>query len=404
MSEIRRCGWFEDDTTQTVMLALDFEDGCSRFVGGCVRNTILRLPIIDIDIATIFTPIEMIGRLETAKIKTRMTGIEHGTITAVADNRTYEITTLRRDIRTDGRRALVDFTKNWYEDAKRRDFSMNALYMDNEGKIFDPIQGMDDTVSGRVRFIGDPNQRIREDVLRILRFFRLNAEYGKTDIDASGLIACQKNADLLSMLSTERVRLELWKLLVAQNAVGIFGVMDECDILAALSLGNLRVSQLQNLLKFEGNDPDPLCRMGVLFESSPEDLAVKLRLSRSDAIRLKFIRSDADGFRWDNNNIPQQIYRLGKNRFVDAAIVSAALQNVPICVFRQAMRVLSSWDSPKFPLSGSDLIDLGFNPGKKLGKILQDAENWWVDNAFRPNRKACLEKIRRWLENKKSTL
>src|ERR1700743_2097282 len=235
--------WMKAPETLAVMNAL----GDARFVGGVVRNALLGKPVDDIDIATPLTPDEVTKRLEAAKLKAVPTGIEHGTVTAVSNGRPYEVTTLRRDVSTDGRRAVVAFTKDWAEDAQRRDFTMNALYVGADGEVFDSVGGVADLQAGRVRFVGDPATRIKEDFLRILRLFRFHAWDGKGELDAAALKAATGEKHGLAQLSGERIQKEMLKLLAAENPVPVLRIMAASGILGEILPGDLNIARLERV-------------------------------------------------------------------------------------------------------------------------------------------------------------
>src|SRR6185503_18082374 len=246
--------WMTDKASRAVMSALK---GDARFVGGCVRDTILKRPIGDIDIATPLFPEEIMRRLAAAKIKAVPTGIAHGTITAVTEKRPYEITTLRRDVETFGRQARVAFSADWKEDSARRDFTMNALYLDGEGEVFDYHDGIKDLRAGKVRFVGNPATRIREDVLRLLRFYRFNAWYGKGEADAAARAACRASTPLLPTLSGERVQAELLKLLGASDPLPSLSMMQEDGVLQRILPKTRDLDVVARLVKIEAK-PDAL--------------------------------------------------------------------------------------------------------------------------------------------------
>ena len=372
------------------MTALGAEAGLARFVGGCVRNTLLHLPVTDIDIATVHPPEETTKRLLAAGLKAKPTGVTHGTITAIADRHPYEITTLRRDVETDGRRAVVAFTDDWAEDAARRDFTMNAIFMDIHGVILDPMSGMEDAVAGRVRFVGEATQRIREDALRILRFFRFQARYGKGPIDAVALAACRLDAALLRGLSGERIRNELLKLLGAPNAGPVVRAMAEAGILHALFPNPLRVEALDRLIAREGDQPDTLRRLAVLLDHPAEAIAQRLRLSRADGVRLSAMTSARLDLDADEAGLKVQLHRYGVKRFVDLVWMTAALQDCEPALLGRALALCRNWKVPIFPLRGADLIKLGLVPDQRIGRILATVETRWIDGGFQANHEVCL--------------
>jgi len=274
--------WMEAPETRAVLAALGGE---GRFVGGCVRDTLLGRAVGDIDIATPLTPDEVTRRLNAAGIKVAPTGLTHGTVTAVASGKPFEITTLRHDVETDGRHARVAFTDDWAEDAKRRDFTMNALFLEADGAVFDPMGGLGDLRAHRVRFVGDPMTRIREDVLRILRFYRFHAHYGAGEPDPSARVACRALAHLLPNLSRERVAAELLKLLAAADPVPALRLMKEDGVLAQILPEAPRLDQLAALIPLEPA-PDSIRRLAALIGGGAEQLAERLRLSTADRERL----------------------------------------------------------------------------------------------------------------------
>ena len=292
----------EAQATRAVMAALQAEGGvgAARYVGGCVRDTLLRLPaamappaagdaVLDIDIATPLAPPRVIAALERAGLKAVPTGIAHGTVTAVSQGRPFEITTLRRDVQTNGRHAVVAFTDDWAQDAARRDFRLNALYAEPDGRLHDPIGGgIADALAGRVAFVGDAATRIAEDYLRILRFFRFQAWYGRGEPDAAGLAACAALADGLAGLSAERVAKELLKLLAAPDPLPALSAMVACGVLQRLPL-QAEVERLARLRALEdalGLPADPILRLAALSRGDPLTLARRLRLSNADRDRL----------------------------------------------------------------------------------------------------------------------
>ncbi|WP_409411642.1 CCA tRNA nucleotidyltransferase, partial [Brevundimonas sp.] len=281
--------WLEASATRTVMTALETAGGpgCARFVGGCVRNSLLDQPVDDIDIATLLTPAQTMAALKAAGLKAVPTGVEHGTVTGVSERRPYEITTLRRDVETDGRRAVVAFTQDWAEDAARRDFRLNALYADAAGQVFDPTGGgLADAAAGRIVFVGEAETRIREDYLRILRFFRFYAWYGRGAPDADGLAACAALKTGMDQLSAERVSKELLKLLAAPDPRPAVQAMAEAGVLEQV------LPQVQPLTLFQAIcdlTPDPVLRLSALLPAEAAavaDVAAALRLSNAHRDRL----------------------------------------------------------------------------------------------------------------------
>ena len=311
--------WMTDPAANAVLDALEAAGGkdCARFVGGAVRNTLMGLPVADVDIATKLTPQASIAALKAAKIRVVPTGVEHGTVTAVRDHTPYEITTLRRDVETDGRRAVVAFTTDWAEDAARRDFRLNALYADREGVIYDYVGGgIEDAYAGRVVFVGDAETRIREDYLRVLRFFRFFAWYGRGDIDAVGLAACARLKDGVARLSAERVSKELLRLLEAPDPRKAVRLMADSGVLAVAVPAALDLERFDAMVDI---DPDPELRLSALLPDDPTAvvaLADSLRLSTAQRDRLEAAAYQI-GLGLTAPETRAAIYRLGAPTFSD---------------------------------------------------------------------------------------
>lgn len=384
--------WLTAGSTQRVIEALEAaRPDCARFVGGCVRNSVMGRPVDDIDIATQLRPEATLAALEAARIKAIPTGIEHGTITAVIGGEPFEITSLRRDVETDGRRAVVMFTEDWNEDAQRRDFRLNALYAAPNGEIFDPVGGgYADAESGRVIFIGEADERLREDYLRILRFFRFNAWYG-AGIDADGLAACKRQREGLRKIARERIWKELKKLLaapqprVAVQAMGESGVLD--NVLSEHhGIGTLHDLELTEQLT--GVQPDPMLRLMSLLPRSA--LAVQqtreaLRLSNQDSDRLTM---------WAADNLPNPVgmksrelratlYWHGEQAVVDRAMLAGA-------DVRDLLAAVRAWRRPDFPIGGDDALAAGLK-GSAIGQALSRVAKVWVDSDFELGRDALLD-------------
>ena len=376
--------WMTDPAALAVLDALEAAGGrdCARFVGGAVRNTLMGLPVADVDIATTLTPQAATAALEKARIRVVPTGVEHGTVTAVRDHTPFEITTLRRDVETDGRRAVVAFTTDWAEDAARRDFRLNALYADREGVIYDYVGGgVEDAHAGRVVFVGDAEMRIREDYLRILRFFRFFAWYGHDDIDAEGLAACARLKDGVARLSAERVAKELLRLLEAPDPRRAVRLMADSGVLAVAAPAALDLARFDTLVDI---DRDPELRLSALLPDDPKAVvafAEALRLSSAQRDRLE-AAALAIALDLDAAAARAVIYRLGARTFSDR--VKRALARTPASQ-AQAQRLLdlaSSWTPPVFPLGGDDVMALGVIKGPEVGRLLRETEDWWVATDF----------------------
>ena len=376
--------WLEASATRAVMAALEAAGGpgCARFVGGCVRNSLLGQPVDDVDIATLLTPDRTMAALKAAGLKAVPTGVEHGTVTGVSERRPYEITTLRRDVETDGRRAVVAFTQDWAEDAARRDFRLNALYADAEGQVFDPTGGgLDDAAAGRIVFVGQAETRIREDYLRILRFFRFYAWYGRGAPDAAGLAACAALKDGMAQLSAERVSKELLKLLAAPDPRPAVRAMDEAGALAQV------LPQVQPLTLFQALcdvTEDPVLRLSALLPAeagAAAAAAAALRLSNADRDRL--IAAVAEGPVVAPDMAPAQaraaLYRLGRVAFEDRLARAEAAGGGD----GDALRALAAdWTPPRPPVNGRDLARLGVPPGPETGRLLKAFEDGWIADDF----------------------
>lgn len=347
--------------------------GNARYVGGAVRDTLLKLDVKDIDMATTLRPEDVMERLTIAGIRSIPTGIEHGTITAILEMGPVEITTLRHDVSTDGRRATVAFAKEWHEDAARRDFTINALYADPEtGEIFDYFGGLKDLEARHVRFIGDAQERIREDHLRILRYFRFQSRFGSTPADAEAESACSTLAATLKGLSRERVGMEMLNLLSLPNPAPTLARMEELGVLAVI-LPEANPACLVPLIAAEtaqGYGPDPIRRLASILPSDPslaEHLAARFRLSSAQRKRLAKATS-RDTAPGDPRALT---YRLGRDAALDRLLIAGADTSL-----------LKDWDIPEFPIKGGQIVARGVNVGPKVAHILRAVEDAWVANGF----------------------
>ena len=371
------------------MDALDARADLARFVGGCVRDHLRGDPVDEIDIATRHRPEETIRRLQAAGLHVITPGLAHGTVTAIVADRCYEITTLRRDVETDGRHAVVSFTDDWATDAKRRDFTMNAMFMGIDGSLFDPESGADDARKGRVRFVGEPRRRIAEDRLRILRFFRFQAYYGCGQPDPDGFAACREMAGEITMLSGERIRAELLKLLAAPGAAQNAQFLHRGAILQALFPTPLAVDSLHRLVAMEECAPDPLRRLAVLVREPAVRLAERLCLSTRQQNRLIAMQTDRVVLDGADEYFRARLYALGPARFRDAVLISAACEPRAAGGRERALALADRWKPPAFPLRGADLVQCGLS-GRRIGRILRAVERRWIGGDFRGDREACL--------------
>lgn len=401
--------WMAADPTRAVLAALGTGGVAVRFVGGCVRDAILGLKPDDIDLATPETPDVVIRRLAKAKLKAVPTGIAHGTITAVAPPATFQITTLRRDVATDGRHAEVLFGTDWAEDARRRDFTINALYADADGRLHDYTGGRADLAAGIVRFIGDPERRVAEDYLRVLRFFRFHARFAKGGPDAPSLAACAAAKDRLGRLSGERVRDELLKILALPNAGTALALMQESGVLqAVLPEAGFDAERFARLVALQeavaqGSEvqPEVWPRLAVLLSVGDpgiaDRIADRLRLSNAQRLRLNgLLAPTAFGVAVleDDAAFAEALYRHGAERCRDQLLLmaSAAPEWQELAVRRAV--ATATWQRPVFPLRGADILALGFSPGPTVSALLNELESWWAAGGFRADREACLKRLR----------
>jgi len=405
--------WMDAPETVRVLAALSADGARPRFVGGCVRDALAHRPVNDIDLATPDPPERVLDLLGHAGLRAIPTGLAHGTVTAQAGDRQFEITTLRRDVETDGRHAKVSFTDDWIADAARRDFTINALSCRPDGMIYDPFGGIADLATGCIRFVGEARLRIDEDLLRILRFFRFYAHFGRPPADEAALEACRSRAARVGELSGERVAAELLKLLSATDPLPALLLMQGAGVLAALSpaLGDL--ARLRTLVFLESRgvmrpslQPDPVRRLSALLPADKDAaaaVAVRLRLSNADSDRLcRLAAPDA----WPDRRQPaadqrRMIYRLGADAFRDLTLLAWAAARAsegygPSGDSDRWMALLDladSWTAPNFPLTGTDALALGIKPGPRIGQILRQLETDWQDRDFIPDRAALLEKL-----------
>jgi tRNA nucleotidyltransferase/poly(A) polymerase len=375
----------------------------ARFVGGAVRDWLLGRQVADIDIATSLPPTTVVERLNGSGIRVIPTGLDHGTVTALLNTRAYEITTLRRDVETDGRHARVAFTDDWAEDAARRDFTMNALYAEPDGTIYDPTGGLDDLEIGLVRFIGDPMQRIEEDRLRLLRYFRFFAWYGQVAPVPADMDACRALAGTLGNLSVERVWIELKKLFAAPYPFEAIALMEKLGVLAqVLPEATGSITSLVTLTKLERDKvepPDALRRLALLIDPIRiESFAARLRLSGSEAADLTMTAYVADHCPEALTAPWPLLRRHGAKRMIDGALIAASRG------FGEALALLPtarSWTNPPFPIGGADALALGLEPGPVIGALLHTVESWWEQRGCIDDRATCLARL--LLENERLT-
>ena len=384
--------WLHSPALAKVFAALTKEGAEARVVGGAVRNALINRTVKDVDVATTARPDEVIRLATQAGLGAHPTGIEHGTITVVADKHPFEVTTLRRDVETDGRHAVVTFTTSWEEDAARRDFTINALSCTPDGTIYDYAGGLDDLRNRRVRFIGDARARIHEDYLRILRFFRFAAEYGNGNLDPQGLAAADAMKEGLSLLSAERVRAEVLKLLAAPSAVDVANAMYKSGIIQLILRTRLEPDCFARLAAIEsqlGEPPDALARLTALAAHDADDaatLAQELRLSNAEAARIAVASAGDPAIDpvAPDASARAALYKLGAENFTRAARIAWARSGAPIDSSRWRARTFlpDRWKAPVMPFSGADVLALGLAPGPKIGVVLAAFERWWIGNDF----------------------
>jgi poly(A) polymerase len=399
MSEERRLDhapWLTSGPAARVLGLLNGDGEEARVVGGAVRNTLLKIPTGDIDIATTALPDEVVRRAKAAGIKSVPTGIEHGTVTLVVDGHPFEVTTLREDAETFGRKARVAFGRDWVRDAERRDFTINGLSVDADGVVHDHVGGLADIAKRRVRFIGDAGQRIAEDYLRILRFFRMHAAYGAGEPDRAGYLACIGGRIGLGNLSAERVRMEMLKLVVAEGALVAVTAMADAGLLLPIFGGVTYRGSFATMISAEamlGLAPSPVRRLGALAVAVTEDarrVAARLRLTNAEAKAL-----DSMGHRWwrlagmDEATARRRLYRLGEDHYRDRLLLAWARAggdrdsaDHDAAYWREFAGLPQRWSAPKFPLKAADFIARGIAEGPALGHVMTLAEDAWLAADF----------------------
>jgi poly(A) polymerase len=380
--KLPKAPWQRREGMKTLLAALGAAGGDTRYVGGCVRDTLLGLAVSDVDLATRLPPAEVMERLAKARIKTVPTGLAHGTVTAVVAGKPVEVTTLRRDVATDGRRATIAYTDDWREDAARRDFTINALSADPVSlEVLDYFGGEADLAARRVRFIGDPLVRIAEDHLRILRFFRFFARFGTGQPDPAGLDACAERANDLMALSRERIADELTKLLALPEPVAAVRLMVERGILKPV-LPEIEPDGVERLAWLVGREaeagaaPHPLRRLAALLPADGEKaaaVAARLRLSNRSARRL----AAAAGRAPDDSRSPEVLaYAIGAEEAVDRILLG---EGDPA-----ATAALDGWQRPRLRVGGGEIIAMGLAPGPAVARTLQAIEREWAEAGFPP--------------------
>lgn len=394
--------WMIAPETQKIMSVLAADGGDARFVGGCVRNALVNRPVMDIDIATPLLPDDVVARLEKNKIPYAKTGFGYGTLTAVVDGKPFEITTLREDIHTYGRRADVKYTLDWRKDAARRDFTINAIYSTVDGSLYDPVGGIADVRQGRVVFVGNPAERIREDILRILRFFRFYAHFGEGAPDAASLKACAAAAPEIKKLSGERIRQETLKLLTAKKTAEVWSLMIQHRVATHFLPEATNLPALRRLIALTPDYPlaeSALLRLAALLDLTRDGLvnvAKGLRLSNDQASALlRFLfPSIPVSTKLSVFELRRAIYRLG-NETVQALLLLAAAKGGENGELASLYPEAQNFRAPVFPLTGKDALAAGYPAGPDVGRALQSVEDWWISEDFSPAPAACLDRLKK---------
>lgn len=408
--------WMDMPETQQVMRAILDAGEQARFIGGCVRDSILKRPVRDVDIATPAPPERVMEILGAADIRVIPTGLSHGTVTAVVNHEHFEITTLRIDVKTHGRRADVEFTNDWTRDAARRDFTINAMSCDLDGNIYDPYNGIKDLSTGYIRFVGLAHQRIEEDLLRLLRFFRFLAYYGKHPVNADALSACRLLAPRLKELSGERVRGELFRILTSPNPETAMSYMQGEQVLQHIlpeagHVGRLRVVSwlVKSGTKIDGIENDPVRNLAALLapdtpQANVQDIADRLKFSNTERKHLLVITAKTHILHADftDQELRRVCYHVGPNRAADIALLhwgaevalKARLPRDQTAAWIRIVEAILAWKPVTFPLRGQDVMGLGIPAGPKIGDLLKQIQDWWIEKDFQPNREECLETLK----------
>ena len=393
--------WQTDKNIKFIFNILNEKNEETRFIGGCLRNLILKKKIDDIDIATTILPNRVLKILKKKKIKTITSGISHGTIIAILNKKKIEITTLRKDIKTDGRHAKVKFTKDWIVDSNRRDLTINALSCSFDGKLYDYHGGLKDLKEGNIRFIGDPEERIKEDFLRILRYFRFYGVYGKKKINKTNIKIFKKLSSNLKKLSSERIYSEFKKILLSNNLYEVLNLMKETKLLKYIIIENNNLKRIKNLRQIckSSQSIDFSTLMSIIIkEKNLLKVFNNLNLSNSEKQKIKNIITFQKkiNFKLIGNNLVKFVHTYGNELcfnlliydYVKSPNESKKKKYLKFFSFIKNYKIL------KFPLTGKDIINVGIKTGPQVGKILKSIEEWWIDRGTKPSRKDCLEKLK----------
>ncbi len=409
---LRNAQWLKRPSVQQAFALLDGAQGKTKAVGGIVRNTILDEPTGDVDMATTLSPQDVLERAEEAGVKAIPTGLEHGTVTLVIEGETIEVTSLRKDIKTNGRHAVVEFGGDWKDDAKRRDFTFNALYLGPDGELLDPLDGLQDCINREVRFIGDAKQRIKEDYLRILRFYRFFALYGSGRPDADGLKATVAGRSGLDQLSPERIWQETKRILGAPDPSRSLLWMRTTGVLALILPEGEKwgIDAIHGLIAAEGQlgwTIDPMLRLKSILPPMAErmtDLGKRLRLSNAEADQLqKWAMVEGISSEMTDHQLKARIYwgdqpaiiaglqlSLANMRQKSAESLEATEKSAS---YSRLLKTAQTWNHPEFPVKGQDLLDLGQDAGPALGEKLRSLEMRWVESGFSVERSKLLDEL-----------
>jgi poly(A) polymerase len=402
-SSIAHAPWFNAPETRALMGVLEGARAQgSRFVGGCVRNTVIGRDVDDIDVATQLTPNETVTAARLAGFAAHPTGIEHGTITVIVQHQPFEVTTLRRDVSTDGRRATVAFTESWDEDAERRDFRLNALYADAAGVVHDPTGGgLDDARKGRVIFIGDARTRLQEDYLRILRFFRFNAWYARGPLDPEGLRACADAVKGLDQLSVERVWKEVKKLLGAPDPRPAYEGMEAIEARARALPEMTNHARLDALMALESDlmlSVDAMTRVAAALPDAAAAKALARRLKISNEERDRLAAALGDDVKITSymslREMRRALYKIGNAAFRDRVMLAWARAGDKAQQWRALVAHAQMWTPPKLPLTGEEVMAAGVEAGPKVGAVMREVEAWWIDADFPDDKLSIIERLK----------
>ena len=393
--------WTSNKNISFLFKILEKKDEETRFIGGCVRDKICKKKNYDIDLATTIEPVNIVEILSKKKIKIIKSGISHGTVIAIINKEKFEITTLRKDIKTDGRHAKVEFTKDWVSDSERRDFTINAISCDFKGNLYDYHKGLQDLKKGKIKFIGDPKKRIREDFLRILRFFRFYAYYGKNIITKSDLRIFKNQVLNLKKLSSERVYSEFKKILTSENPYKTLNLMKFSGVLNYIIFSSKNLEKIKLINKFDKMNYliDFITRLAILIDKKfLLRVSNKLKLSKNENNKIKKIFHLEENFNFKDfeKNKIKYIYYYG-HEICESLLIYNFIKlhgNYKIDKYSKIVSSIKNIKTPRLPIFGKDLIKIGFQAGPKIGKILELVESWWILKKFKPTRKECLKKLK----------